>query len=111
MVGVDASGKVVACWQSIANEHAENTCAYHQCTNEQYQDNNTDPFSHLFIFLPFYIAFKRFQRNTSNSGAKVAIRPQTWQTAFELRVLLTQVPAARSLDILHQSMDTKLWVT
>src|SRR6266480_2387785 len=62
-------------------------------------------------FLSFHIAFERFQCDTPNSSDKIAIGPQARQLALELWELLTQGAATRSLNVLHEPMDTEVWVT
>src|SRR6266487_430608 len=62
-------------------------------------------------FLPLYIPLECFQSDTSNRGNKIAVRPKAWQFPLELGEFLTQVAAARSLDVLHEPMYPKLWIT
>jgi hypothetical protein len=62
-------------------------------------------------FLSFHVPFECFQGDTSDSRNEIVVCPQAWESPLELRELLPQVPATGTLDISHQSVYPKLWVT
>ena len=64
--------------------------------------------SHLDVLLVLNILHDDGQGRTAYSANKIAIRPQSGQTAFNLREFFTQQARTPTFDKLNQAMNTKL---
>ena len=65
---------------------------------------------HSDCLLTLDVLLNHRQRRAANSRDKIAVRPQRWQTAFQMRELLTKQARAATLDALNKFVDAELWV-